>query len=149
MSKLAFRNIDAQPGDPVAEWPFEGLTTAIERGALSDWRRIAAELRRSPWGRTAADLEHYASYAEPTGALTLLERALERAREQAEADDASAVASHVRALVDDSGLSRAEFAERAATSASRLSTYCTGKVTPSATLVKRFERVAGGVTRGR
>lgn len=142
MSRLRFRNVDADPSGPVAGWPHEALVAAIERGALSDWRRIAAELRRHPWGGTAADLEHYLGYAEPSGAARLLARALARAREQAETDDAAAIAAQVRALVRRSGLTRAEFAAHAGTSASRLSTYCTGRVTPSATVLRRLTRVA-------
>lgn len=142
MSRLQFRNVDADPRDPVASWPYEALVTAIERGALSDWRRIDAELRQHPWGRVASDLEAYLDYAERTGATALMERALVRARLRASEADAGAVASEVRELVKRSGLRQAEFAQRAATSPSRLSTYCTGKVTPSATLMRRFERVA-------
>ena len=39
---LKFRNIDASPDDPVETWPFEGIIAAVERGALPDWRRLAA-----------------------------------------------------------------------------------------------------------
>lgn len=42
----------------------------------------------------------------------------------------------------ESGLSRAEFASRVGTSASRLSTYVSGRVTPSAALLLRMRRVA-------
>lgn len=45
--------------------------------------------------------------------------------------------------VERSGLSQAAFASRIGTSASRLSTYMSGKVTPSATLMLRIRRVAG------
>jgi transcriptional regulator with XRE-family HTH domain len=41
-----------------------------------------------------------------------------------------------------SGLSRAAFASRIGTSASRLSTYSSGKVIPSATLLLRIRRLA-------
>ena len=64
MSELAFRNIDASPTDPVESWPYEGLVTAIERGSLSDWRRIAAAVRRAPWGPVARGLLEYATYGE-------------------------------------------------------------------------------------
>ncbi|MDR1151363.1 MAG: helix-turn-helix domain-containing protein [Bifidobacteriaceae bacterium] len=41
-----------------------------------------------------------------------------------------------------SGLTAREFARRLGTSESRLSTYATGKVTPSATLLIRMENLA-------
>ena len=144
MSRLRFRNVDAEPSDPVATWPYEGLVAAIERGSLSDWRRVAAELRREPWGKIAASLDDYLGYGEETGVTALMQHALARARAAAHEEAVREVASQVRALVDISGLSRAEFAARAGTSASRLSTYCTGKVTPSAALMVRFQQVAAG-----
>lgn len=33
---LSFRNVDADPSDPVESWPYEGLVTAVERGGLAD-----------------------------------------------------------------------------------------------------------------
>ena len=44
MSALKFRNIVASVDDPVETWPFEGILTAVERGTLPDWRRLAAWL---------------------------------------------------------------------------------------------------------
>ncbi len=55
--------------------------------------------------------------------------------------DVRAVAAEIRQAVARSGLSRAEFASRIETSASRLSTYTTGKVTPAATLMVRIRRL--------
>jgi transcriptional regulator with XRE-family HTH domain len=52
------------------------------------------------------------------------------------------VAGQVRALVEASGLTAAEFASRIGTSRTRLTTYRTGRVTPSATLLRRMRRVA-------
>ena len=56
------------------------------------------------------------------------------------------MAEEVRQLIARSGLSQAAFAERIGTSASRLSTYASGKVIPSATLVVRMRRVVGSET---
>ena len=66
-----------------------------------------------------------------------------RARKLASESERADVASEVRALVDRSGLSKQDFAERIGTSRSRLSTYMSGKVVPSATLMIRMRRVAG------
>ncbi len=139
---LSFRNLEADPTSPVETWPYEGVVTAIERGGLAEWRQIAAEIRRDPWGRVARSIEEYASYAEPTGAVALLTRAVARARVAAEQAERAAVAEQIRELVSTSGLSRADFAAAIGTSASRLSTYCTGAVTPSAALMLRMRRVA-------
>ncbi|MCL1921183.1 MAG: hypothetical protein FWG50_08935 [Kiritimatiellaeota bacterium] len=39
---VAFRNIDVAPDAPVAEWGFEGMLCALERGDLADWQRLYA-----------------------------------------------------------------------------------------------------------
>lgn len=48
----------------------------------------------------------------------------------------------IRDLVARSGLSQQDFALRLGTSRPRLSTYMTGKVTPSASLMVRMRRIA-------
>jgi transcriptional regulator with XRE-family HTH domain len=51
------------------------------------------------------------------------------------------VAAEITRLLADSGMTRAEFASALGTSTSRLSTYLSGKVTPSAALLVRMGRV--------
>jgi ribosome-binding protein aMBF1 (putative translation factor) len=87
-------------------------------------------------------VEEVLSHSRPYGVAEAMETALARARERAEASERAAVASEIREAVERSGLSQAEFASRVGTSASRLSTYASGKVTPSATLMVRIRRVA-------
>jgi transcriptional regulator with XRE-family HTH domain len=65
-----------------------------------------------------------------------------RARKLAADSERAEVAAEVQALVARSGLSKQDFAERIGTSRSRLSTYMSGKVVPSATLMVRMRRVA-------
>ena len=67
---------------------------------------------------------------------------MERARKLAADSEREDVASEVRNLVGRSGLSKQDFAERIGTSRSRLSTYMSGKVVPSAALMVRMRRVA-------
>lgn len=135
---VRFRNVDV-PKD-VAEWPFEAIVTVIERGTVSDWVRLTREVARDPWGRAARQLEDYLPHADdPAG---LLRRRLAIARAEAAAADRDQVAQTVRDLVARSGLSQEAFARRIGTSRSRLSTYCSGKVTPSAALLLRMERLA-------
>lgn len=142
MSTLAFRNVDASPRDPVSSWPTEAIQTALERGGLSDWRRLAAEVREQPWGAVARRIENVLSYSRPYGVDKAMERVISNARREAEEDERQTVATEVNELIEASGLSRTEFASRIGTSASRLSTYATGKVIPSAALILRMRRVS-------
>jgi DNA-binding transcriptional regulator YiaG len=139
---LTFRNLTITPDAPVSQWPTEAIQTALERGDLADWHRIAAEVRLAPWGKTARQVEEVLGYSRPYGVAEAMEAVLSRARERAEANERAAVATEIRDAVKRSGLSRAEFAARIGTSASRLSTYASGKVTPSATLMLRVRRIA-------
>jgi len=74
-----------------------------------------------------------------------MERVISDARQEVAAAERAAVAREVAELVENSGLSRAEFATRVGTSTSRLSTYITGKVTPSAALMLRMRRLRAGL----
>lgn len=139
---LAFRNLTVSPDDPVSEWPTEAVQIALERGDLADWRRIVAELKREPWGRTARQVEEVLSHSRPYGIADAMTMVLERIRTAAERQEREEIADRVRDAIARSGLGRAEFASRLGTSTSRLSTYATGKVTPSATMMLRIERAA-------
>ena len=142
MSGLRFRNVDAEPTDDVCTWPFEALVTAIDRGLVPDWQPIFAEIRRSPWGPVARRVERYLGYRDADSVCTLFALAINQARETTDRADRADVAARVRAAVDRAGMTGAEFAASVGTSASRLSTYLNGKVTPSAALLMRIERTA-------
>jgi DNA-binding transcriptional regulator YiaG len=139
---LKFRNIKASPDDPVETWPFEGILAAVERGTLPDWRRLAAAIRVDPWGPVAQQVLEAIRLSRPYGTAELLEGVVSRARQLAAKSEREEVASEVRGLVGESGLSNQEFAERIGTSRPRLSTYMSGKVVPSAALMVRMRRVA-------
>lgn len=143
MSPLSFRNVDADPADDVRTWPYEALVTAIDRGLVPDWQPIFAEIRRSPWGPVARRVERYLGYRETDGVSTLFRLAVEQARADADRADRDDVATRIRTAVEASGLTNAEFASLVGTSASRLSTYLSGKVSPSAAMLLRMERAAG------
>lgn len=138
---VSFRNVDVPDAAPVHQWPYEALVTAIERGTIRDWARVSREVRRDPWGPVARQVELYLSYSRPWGVGALFERVLSAARADAEADERATVAAEIRSLVERSGLSPSEFASRIGTSRSRLSTYRTGRVTPSAALLLRMRRL--------
>jgi hypothetical protein len=141
---VQFRNVDGSPADSIESWPYEGLVTVIDRGLVPDWRPIFDEIRRSPWGPVARRVEQYLDYREPDGVSTLFALAIDRARADADRTDRDEVAARVRAAVERSGMTSGRFAALVGTSASRLSTYMTGRVTPSAAMVLRIERAAGG-----
>jgi DNA-binding transcriptional regulator YiaG len=139
---LKFRNVSSSPHDPVESWPFEGILAAVDRGTLPDWRRLAAAIRADPWGPVAQQVLEAVRLSRPYGTTELLDGVVSRARLEAAASERSEVAAEIRKLVDDSGLSRQDFADRIGTSRSRLSTYISGKVVPSASLMVRMRRVA-------
>jgi DNA-binding transcriptional regulator YiaG len=138
MSELTFRNVDASPDDPVEQWPVEAIQAALERGSLRQWRRLASAIRMQPWGPVARAVEHVLTYSRPYGVTRLMERIIHQARNDAEASERALVAAEVRRLIETSGLSRRQFASLIGTSASRLSTYASGKVVPSAALLIRM-----------
>ena len=142
MSALKFRNITASAEDPVETWPFEGILAAVERGTLPDWRRLAAAIRAAPWGPVARQVLEAVELSRPYGTSELLTAVIERARQDIADAEREQVAGEISNLVAQSGLSRQDFALRLGTSRPRLSTYMSGKVTPSAALMLRMRRVA-------
>ena len=139
---VGFRNVDAEPGDDVATWPYEALVAAIDRGVVPDWRPIFTAIRQAPWGQTARRVERYLEYREPDGVCTLFRLAVERARHDAERDERAEVSRRIRAAVERSGLTAAAFARLVGASPSRLSTYLNGRVVPSAAMLVRIENAA-------
>lgn len=140
MSSLRFRNLDIDPSAPVEQRGVEGLLAAIDRGSLPDWRRIVTAINAQPWGPLASDLST-AELAEDRGVAVTLRRSMARARQRAENRARTEVSRRLAALISESGLTAAEFAARLGTSPSRLSTYLSGKVMPSAALLVRAEGV--------
>lgn len=135
---LAFRNIDVCPSEPVAQWGVEGILAAIDRGHLEHWRRIARAVRADPHGQVASDLTAALRVASSTGTAAALRRVLDAARRT----EPERIARRVRDAIHRSGMSAGAFAGQVGTSASRLSTYATGKVVPSAVTMDRIERAA-------
>lgn len=141
---LQFRNLEFDTTAPLAEWPSEAVLAMLERGNLTDWRRLKREIDREPWGRLARKVEQALEVSRPYGVSHLMERAIKQARDRAAEHERGEVAKQVRRYLNESGLTQAEFAERIGTSASRLSTYLSGKVTPSAALLLRMSRIDSG-----
>jgi hypothetical protein len=140
---VAFRNVDATPDDEVSTWPYEAIVATLERGLVSDWQPLFSEVRRNPWGPITRSIERFLGYEPIEGVAPLFRRAISRARDEADRRDREEVASRVRSAVTHSALTAGRFADLVGTSASRLSTYMNGKVTPSAAMLVRIERVSG------
>lgn len=114
----------AGTGDPASAW-------GAALGALAD----------GPWSPDPQGLDaQIGAWADDRVVLALDE--LRWASQEREAGrERSAVAAEIRRVVDESGLSQRAFAQRIGTSASRLSTYLNGRVTPSATMMLRVKRL--------
>lgn len=139
---VSFRNVDADAGDPVRTWPYEGLVEVMERGLIGDWKPILVEIRRDPWGGVARKVERWAAHSPEEPAAPFFVLVIARARQDAQEQERADVARRVREAIARSGLTGSEFALHIGTSASRLSTYATGRVMPSASMLLRIDRVA-------
>ena len=130
---LNFRNVDADPADPPASWPFEAKVTAVERGTLSDYRRIKdacdhdEELRR--------EFLDVCDLLGNQGGAAVLRLAIEGLSRE---NQARLVAIDMQRAVEDAGLSLTQAAARLGTSVSRLSTYLSVKVTPRADIYRQI-----------
>ena len=141
-SHLRFRNVDADPAGPVEDWPDEALEIALDRGSLSDWRRVAASIRADPWGRVARSVERIAARGEHYGIDPLMLRVVARARAETDAAARARYAAVVREARERTGLSVRAFARLAGTSPSRLSSYETGGTAPTTEVLGRIEQIA-------
>lgn len=132
---MKFRNLNITPADPVDRWGVEGILTAIDRGGLQHWRRINRAVQKDPYGTVAADLDEALEIAEDSGVVQLLRRGLDDAR-RSERDRFAQV---FRALVDDYAGTHQDVAQLLGTSRSRVSSYCSGAVVPSAVAFATLE----------
>jgi DNA-binding transcriptional regulator YiaG len=138
---VQFRNIDFDPKSPVDEWPAEAIETVIDRGALSDWRRLAEAIRCNPWGPAARTSENVVSWGEHYGVDALLGEAIRRAREEVTLAGRAEYAAQIRSWRAQAGMTLRQFARAAGTSASRLSDYEHAKVAPTTDVLGRLSHV--------
>jgi DNA-binding transcriptional regulator YiaG len=140
---VRFRNVDVDPAAPVEDWPAEAIETAIDRGTIADWTRIAGAIRRDPWGPVARTVETIVGWNEHYGVDALMERVIAGAREDVARAGRAAYAAQIRAWRESTGMTLREFARAAGTSASRLSDYENAKVAPTTDVLGRLRYVAG------
>ncbi|WP_408896664.1 helix-turn-helix domain-containing protein [Nocardioides sp. R1-1] len=109
---------------------------------LPQWRAQVLRYANDPWSPYA---QHLLALAEAAGMPefgTTIRNFVGTLRLHVDERDRQAVAAEILHLVSRSGLTQAEFARRVGTSPSRMSTYCSGRVTPSAALMVRMRRLA-------
>ena len=82
---LRFRNVVATPADPVTQWGTEGFLSAIERGWLPDWHRIATAIAAEPFSETTSDLQKAIMCSRPSGQGVALARLFLQVRQPEEA----------------------------------------------------------------
>ncbi|EUA15619.1 hypothetical protein I546_1335 [Mycobacterium kansasii 732] len=140
-----------EPGtdQPVEFWSTAAIRAALEGGDIATWKRIAAALKRDPYGRTARQVEEVLGGARPYGISKALSEVLDRARIQLEANERAEVARHVKLLMDRSGLAQQEFASRIGVQIEDLTSYLDGSVSPSASLMIRMRRLSDRFVRVR
>lgn len=134
--------IDGSPDEPVETWHAEGIEAALERGVLSDWRRVAAAVRSDPWGRVARVVEEISGRGELYGVDALMQRVVASARREVDAAARARYAGVVREARARTSLSLREFARLAGTSASRLCEYERARTAPTTEVLGRIEHVA-------
>ncbi|MEB3980548.1 XRE family transcriptional regulator [Mycobacterium sp. 663a-19] len=130
------------PDQPVEFWPTSAIRSALQSGDIDTWKRIAAALKRDPYGRTARQVEEVLDGTRPYGIAKALWEVLERARAHLEANERAEVARHVRLLIDRSGLGEQEFASRIGVAPEELVAYLDGSRSPSASLMIRIRRLS-------
>jgi DNA-binding transcriptional regulator YiaG len=146
---VRFRNLDFDSTAPLDAWPAEAIETAIDRGSLSDWRRLADAIRRNPWGPAARTAENVVSWGEHYGVDALMSGVIRRAREDVVRRGRAEYASQIRSWRSQTGMTLRQFALEAGTSASRLSDYENAKVAPTTDVLGRLGHVAGTHARAR
>ena len=132
-------------GDPeqsVEFWSTSAIRSALQGGDIDTWKRIAAALKRDPYGRTARQVEEVLEGTRPYGISKALWEVLERARAHLDANERAEVARHVRLLIDRSGLGEQEFASRIGVPSEDLAEYLNGTLSPSASLMIRIRRLS-------
>jgi DNA-binding transcriptional regulator YiaG len=138
---VRFRNLDFDFTAPMDLWPAEAIETVIDRGSLSDWRRLADAIRRNPWGPAARTTENAIAWGEHYGVDALMSGVIRHAREDVARRGRAEYASQIRSWRAQTGMTLRQFALAAGTSASRLSDYENAKVAPTTDVLSRLNHV--------
>ncbi|MDZ5619764.1 helix-turn-helix domain-containing protein [Nocardioides bizhenqiangii] len=145
---LVLTDVDPSTPGPLLRTP-EEVASLYDHGGLPAWRGQVAIIASNPWAPYGNELKELALAADRPETVHAIEEAVKVYRSRFERRERELVAREIRQLVAMSGLSQREFAAMAGTSASRLSTYVNGLVTPSATMMVRIRRVSDLMQRRR
>ena len=138
---LVLTDVDPSRPGPILRTP-EEVASTWDNGGLRAWRGQVAIIASNPWAPYGNELKELALAANRPAPVHAVEEAVRVYRSRFERRERELVAREIRQLVAMSGLSQRDFAAMAGTSASRLSTYVNGLVTPSATMMVRIRRVS-------
>jgi hypothetical protein len=138
---LLIEGVDPNHSLPVIRTSAE-LIGVVDGGSVLEWRHHLAMIAASPWSPYSRHLLELAEQAACPQVVAVVGRFTEVCREQNKAREREQVAEEVRRLVSASGVTQRQFAQWVGTSPSRLSTYVTGSVTPSASLMLRMARTS-------
>jgi hypothetical protein len=138
---LVFKGIDLTWTAPLISTVDEFLAMTDE-SSIVEWRHHLAMVAASPWSPYTHRLIELAKAADRPHSVTTLEACVERCREQYREREREIVAVEITRLVALSGATQRDFAAWVGTSASRLATYMSGDVTPSAAMLLRITRAA-------
>jgi DNA-binding transcriptional regulator YiaG len=145
---VPFRNVDVDEAAAIETWPAEAVESLIDRGSLSDWRRLATALAADPWGRLARTVEELIGLDCHYGVDRIMEQILHESRTRSTMSGRRRYADRLRELRRSAGLSMRRLAELAGTSPARISDYENARVAPTTDVLARLEDVlnrhAGG-----
>lgn len=117
----------------------QGVAEVWDAG-IAAWRSQIAIIADNPWTAYPVDLQRLALLADLPVLAAIIGEATHVYRDRSARRERAEVAREIRRLVAISGLSQRQFASMVGTSASRISTYSTGAVTPAATMMLRIRR---------
>ncbi|RHW24583.1 XRE family transcriptional regulator [Nocardioides immobilis] len=139
---------DVDPDSPGPELAtVEDAVRCADTGGIRGWRAQVAVVAANPWSPYPVELHKLLVAGDRLLPAAALEEAIKYYREQSERHDRQLVAREIRRLVAVSGLSQRQFAALCGTSAPRLSTYVNGLVTPSASMMVRFNHASARAQR--
>lgn len=138
---VSFRNVDVDRNAPLEEWPVEALEILIDRGSLSDWRRLATVLAEDPWGPLARTVDGIIADDDHYGVDRIFDEVIRRARGRATLVGRRRYAERLRTLRRSTGMSMRQLAALAGTSAARISDYENARVAPTTDVLARLEDV--------
>lgn len=106
---MRHRHLAVDPSTPVRRLGLAALDDVLERGDLSDWQPVLAEIGRDPWGAVADRVLHLVDRHPMAGTSSLWRSWIEEQRSTAPPAHAGA---GLRALRLERGLTQQQVAER-------------------------------------